>query len=172
MQSYKNTKGAGQPSGKIVAAANLTVRRPKQRPHQLTCVHNKLHFLNSLAAFAVCLSCISWSRAGSSTPAARGLKCRRLPLCFVQFAIHTLTSGSGIINKFYLLLTYTPIFTSPPCFSIAKDYGKIAFQIYCTEPLRLFSERYSGTTSNTFDFKLSDLQPVPTPLRTNRNYPH
>jgi hypothetical protein len=53
------------------------------------CVHNKLHFLNSLIAFAVCLSWISWSRAGSSTPAARGLKCRGLPLCFVQFVMNT-----------------------------------------------------------------------------------
>jgi hypothetical protein len=48
-----------------------------------------LHFLNSLAAFAVCLSWISWSRAGSSTPAAIALKCRGLPFCFVQFVIHT-----------------------------------------------------------------------------------
>jgi hypothetical protein len=53
------------------------------------CVHNKLHFLNSLAAFAVCLSWISWSRAGSSTPAVIGLKCRGVPLCFVQFVMNT-----------------------------------------------------------------------------------
>ncbi|WP_425422721.1 DUF4240 domain-containing protein [Phaeodactylibacter xiamenensis] len=63
------------------------------------CVHNKLHFLNSLPAFAVCLSWISWSRAGSSTPAAIGLKCRGLPLCFVQFVIHTVGIESGRINK-------------------------------------------------------------------------
>ncbi|MCR9103335.1 MAG: AAA family ATPase, partial [bacterium] len=45
--------------------------------------------MNSLAAFAVCLSWISWSRAGSSAPAAIALKYRELPFCFVQFVMNT-----------------------------------------------------------------------------------